>query len=399
MKSAKTLLEENRAWIDETFAKLDSKLRKMAVRSRDKVVDGVDENGRHKEITRLNSWTSGFWGGLNALMYQYTGAEEYLACAKSVEKTLDVALHGLYELLHHDVGFMWHILSGALYRITGDNESKNRALTAASTLVSRINIDGRYITAWNGVDRQNLTIIDTMMNLPILYWASRETQDDRFARVAKMHADMAYEQHLRRDGSVNHMVEHNRETGAPLSYEELPKDRYSAGGLAPEYGGQGIRYGSSWSRGQGWALYGFTLSYIHTKDEKYLDAAKRIANYFISCCCDDWLPRIDFRAPAEPVYYDSTAGMIAANALIELAKLLPEDEGGMYMFGALNLLKNMVEHFGNWDDDVDYVIGKGSIRYPKSQGMMSGVHISIIYADYYFAEAMLKLKGSDFLAW
>ena len=398
MKSAKRIIEENKAWIDGIYEKLDRKLRLMAGRNHF-AIDGVDENGKAKPITRLNGWTSGFWGGLNAMMYQYTGAEEYLSCAKDIELQLDSALHGLYELLHHDVGFMWHILSSTLYRTTGDEGSKNRALTAASTLMSRINIDGRYLTAWNGEDRQNLTIIDTMMNLPLLFWASEETKDDRFARVAKMHADMALSQHLRSDGSVNHMIEHDRETGRALSLEEIPEGRYPEGALAPEYGGQGIRYGSSWTRGQGWAVYGFTLAYIHTGDARYLDAARRIANYIIANLCEDWLPRIDFRAPAEPVLYDSTAGTIFACAFIELAKILPEDEGGMYMNAAINTLKAMEEKFSNWDDETDYVIGYGSIRYPKSEGMRSMCHIPIVYADYYFTEAILKLRGSDFLTW
>jgi unsaturated chondroitin disaccharide hydrolase len=333
------------------------------------------------------------------MMYEHTKCEDYLSAAKDVELQLDEALHGLYELLHHDVGFMWHILSGTLYRVTGDEASKNRALTAAATLVSRLNIDGRYITAWNGVDRQNLTIIDTMMNLPLLYWASRETKDDRFARVAKMHADMAYEQHLRPDGSVNHMVEHNRETGAPLSYEELPVGRYPAGALAPEYGGQGYCYGSSWTRGQGWAVYGFTLAYIHTGDQKYLDAARKVANYIIANLCDDWLPVVDFRAPAEPVYYDSTAGTIFACAFIELAKILPENEGGMYMNAAIKTLQAMEKAFSEWDEEKDFIIGCGSIRYPQSEGMKKLCHIPIIYADYYFTEAILKLRGSEFLTW
>lgn len=398
MKSAKILLEENKSWVEETFAKLDRKLRIMANRNHF-AIDGVHPDGKAKRITRLDGWTAGFYGGLNAMMYEHTKCEDYLSSAKDIELQLDSVLHGPYELHHHDVGFMWHILSGVLYRSTGSEESRNRSLTAAASLVSRLNIDGRYLTAWNGVDRQNLTIIDTMMNLPLLFWASRETKDDRFARVAKMHADMALEQHLRPDGSVNHMVEHNRETGAALSLEEIPQGRYPVGELAPEFGGQGYKYGSSWTRGQGWAVYGFTLAYIHTGEQKYLDAARKVANYIIANLCEDWLPRIDFRAPAEPVYYDSTAGTIFACAFIELSKILPEEEGGMYMNAALKTLQAMEKAFSNWDDDKDYVIGYGSVRYPHTEGIKALCHIPIVYADYYFAEALIKLRGSDFLTW
>ena len=149
-------------------------------------------------------------------------------------------------------------------------------------------------------------------------------------------------------------------------------------------------------------MYGFTLSYIHTGEERYLNAAKQVANYFIANCCDDWLPRIDFRAPAEPVYYDSTAGLIAACGMMELGKRLPENEGGMYMNAAVKLVRAICDAFGNFDENTDYIIGNGSVRYPipgTYTEAQAGVHISIIYADYYFAEALLKLLGSEFLPW
>ena len=387
MKNTAQLLAENKAWIDATYEKMDKKLRAMAVRSRDIVPYGVDENGRHRDFThKISWWTNGFWGGLNAMMYEYTKADEYLACAKSQEKLLDVALYEKWNELHHDVGFQWHILSGALYRITGDLGSKARNFYAASTLAGRFNIDGGFITAWNGQKQKNWTIIDSLMNIPQLYWASREIGDDRFKRIAMAQADMAIMDHLREDGSIAHIVEHDRETGDPVA----------------TYGGQGYAEGTSWSRGQSWAVYGFTLSYIHTGEERYLNAAKQVANYFIANCCDDWLPRIDFRAPAEPVYYDSTAGVITACGLIELGKLLPENVGGMYTHAALKMLHAIEEKFGNFDTDNDCMIGYGSERYPvpgQFDEKKAGVHMSIIYGDYYFAEAILKLRGSEFLPW
>ena len=388
MKSTREILLENKAWIDETFEKMEKKLRLLAVRSRDIIPYGVDENGRHIDVskTKIAQWTNGFFGGLNAMMYEYTGKEEYLECARAQEKMLDRALYENWGALHHDVGFQWHILSGALYRITGDLGSKARNFYAASTLAARFNIDGRFIAAWNGQREQNWTIIDSMMNIPQLYWASRELGDDRYKRIAMAQADMALTDHLREDGSVIHIVEHDRETGD----------------VVETFGGQGCAVGSSWSRGQSWAVYGFTLSYIHTGEERYLNAAKKVANYFIANCCDDWLPRIDFRAPAEPVYYDSTAGVITACGLIELGKLLPEGEGGMYTHAALKMLRAIAENFGNFDPDCDSMIGYGSGRYPVEDvydKKTAGVHTSIIYGDYYFAEAILKLKGSEFLPW
>ena len=302
MKNYKELLNENIEWVRDTFKKVDEKMSKVTLRSRDKLADGVDANGVHKSVG-ARVWTSGFWGGLNIMLYNYTKNEEYLKTAQRSEELLDEALWDFREL-YHDVGFMWHILSGALYRITGDEKSMNRNLHMASNLFSRFvkytDAPGGFIRAWNsawqGHAVENWSIIDCLMNLPILYWASDVIGDERFTLLAKEHADMALRDHLRPDGSIAHIVEHDRATGERVA----------------TYGGQGYCVGSSWSRGQAWGLYGFTLSYIHTGEERYLNAAKQVANYFIANCCDDWLPRVDFRAPSEPVLYDSTAGACAA---------------------------------------------------------------------------------------
>ena len=135
MKNYNQILEENRAWAEGVFAKIDAKMREVTLRSRDKLADGVDANGVHVS-RKPNGWTSGFWGGLNYLLYEYTKNEEYLKTAKRSEELMDEALYN-FERLHHDVGFMWHIMSGAGYRITGDRNSKVRNFFAATTLASR----------------------------------------------------------------------------------------------------------------------------------------------------------------------------------------------------------------------------------------------------------------------
>lgn len=385
MKNYKEILEETRPWAEETFKKLDAKLSKMTLRSGKKVVDGVDENGMHVE-RGITWWTNGFWGGLNWLMYNYTKNEDYRRTAEFSEVRMDEALSN-YTALHHDVGFMWHPLSGASYALTKNEDSKRRSLFAASVLASRYVMDGNngFIRAWNGKSVENYSIIDCLMNLPLLYWASDVIEDDRFKRIAMANADMCLEQHLRPDGSVIHIVDHNRDTG----------------GIVKTLGGQGYCDGSSWSRGQAWALYGFTVSYMHTKEERYLNAAKLVANYYIANVCDDWLPRVDFRSPSTPVYYDAAGGMCAVCGLIELAKLLPEDEGGMYMHGAVNLIKAMTERFVNFNPDTDDLVNFGTGYYPQ-KGMSQEVarlHISLIYSDYYFVEALLKLLEADYFPW
>ena len=384
MKNYNELLAENKAWAEETFAKIDKKMSAVTLRSRNKIPDGVDENGFHVEKD-ICWWTNGFWGGLNWLLYDYTKNEEYMKTAKQSEVLMDKALVQ-YQKLHHDVGFMWHLLSGASYRLTGDEGSKVRNLYAAASLSSRFVLGGDFIRAWNGKNDTNWTIIDCLMNLPVLYWASDVIGDDRFKRIAMAHADMAIVDHLRPDGSVVHIAEHDRETGEVVA----------------THAGQGCAVGSSWSRGQAWAVYGFVISYLHTKEERYLDAAKQVANYFIANCCDDWLPRVDFRAPSTPVYYDSTAGACAACGMIELAKILPENEGGMYMNAALNILKAMEEKFCDFDPANDHMLDYGTVRYPipgTYTEEQAGVHISIIYGDFFYTEAVLKLLGAEFNPW
>ena len=392
MKTYKNILEENSAWAKEVLSRIDEKMSRVTLRSRSKLPDGVDENGVHVEKSR-SWWTNGFWGGLNWLLYNATGREDYLITARESERLLDEALAD-YDELHHDVGFMWHILSGASYRLTGDKASRKRNLYAASILSSRFILGGGFIRAWNGSskfygDTSGATIIDTMMNLPLLYWASEELSDDRFKRVAMAHADTTIKTHIRDDGSVAHIVDHDRGDGSVIT----------------TYGGQGYGVGSSWTRGQGWAIYGFALSYRHTGERRYLDAAVKVADYYIANLGEDYLSPVDFCQPKEQKWYDSTAQAIVATGLLDIAKLLPEQEGGKYAEVAVKMLRAMEENFLSYDPDRDDMVCFGTVRYPTLPGdktpemVKKLVHVSIIYGDFFYTEAILKLLGSEFNIW
>ncbi|MBO5346821.1 MAG: glycoside hydrolase family 88 protein [Lachnospiraceae bacterium] len=378
-----TIITQNKEWIDATWAKVDEKLSRVAVKSREKLPyttkDGVHDDKKGNAVTW---WTNGFWGGMMWLMYEATGNEAYRKTAERSEELLDAALRQVKQL-HHDVGFMWHLTSGANYRLTGNEASLTRNFFAATSLFSRYNISGDYIRAWNG-NMAGYSIIDCLMNLPLLYWASEEIGDDRFKKIAMRHMEMAMRDHIRPDGSVNHIVDH-----------EVDKV-----GVARILGGQGYNETSCWSRGLAWAVYGSVISYIHAGKPEYLEAAKKTADYFIEQVKKtNYLPLVDFCAPAEPVYYDSTAGVCTACGLLEIAKYVSEEESKYYTEAAINILKACDEHFCNYEENEDALVLMGTERYPHNENEMRGLHIPIIYGDFFFVEALCKLKGREFFIW
>jgi len=378
-----SIIEQNQSWINTTWEKVEKKLSKTAIKSRNKL-PYTTENGVHDDMTQKypDFWTNGFWGGMMWLMYEATGNEEYKKTAERSEELLDIALKD-FKKLHHDVGFMWHLTSGANYRLTGNQLSCNRNLYAASSLFSRYNIDGDYIRAWNG-NMPGYSIIDCLMNLSLLYWASEEIGDDRFKKIAMRHMDMAMRDHIRPDGSINHIVDH-----------ELDKI-----GVKQILAGQGYSADSCWSRGLAWAVYGSIISFIHAGKPEYLEVAKKTADYFIEHCQKtDYLPVIDFCAPETPVYYDSTAGVCAACGMLEIAKHVSEEDSQRYTREALNILMACERNFCNYEDNEDALITMGSVRYPKKPSNMKNVHIPLIYGDFFFVEALCKLKGRSFFIW
>lgn len=375
-------MNNEKAWVDEIWKKICVKTEENIPALKDelpymsiggKYLPRINEDKKRN----LSWWTNGFYGGLMWLLYVDTGKSIYRENAENIEKILDEAFKE-YRGLHHDVGFMWHITSGVNYRLNNNESSFVRNIYAANLLAGRYNIKGGYIRAWNG-DMEGYTIIDSMMNIPLLYWASHELKDERFKNIAMCHADMTAKCHIRPDGSVIHIVNHDPATGE----------------IIETLAGQGASVNSSWSRGQAWAIYGFILSYIHTKKKEYLDIAKKVANYFIAAVCDDYLPRCDFRSPDEPLYYDSTAGAIAACGLLEIEKYVSEYEKKMYHNAAIRLLKSMEKEFCNWNNDEQAILTMGT----ESYGAYTKKNIPIIYGDYFFTEAFYKLRMNKMLFW
>ena len=371
-------------WAEETLAKVVAKMEKVTVRSAEKIpyttVDGVHDDW--SDENKIGWWTNGFWGGLMWQMYAYTGNEFYKEIAEKTEKKLDSNLMD-YDKMDHDNGFKWLPTAVANYRVTGNRASRNRGLLAAGNLAGRFNCLGNYIRAWNSgpnddKDKRGWAIVDCMMNLPLLYWASEEINDPRFAQIAVKHANTAMNAFVRGDGSVNHIVEFDLETGE----------------MVRSYGGQGYKVGSSWTRGQSWGLYGFTLSYLHTKDEAYLATAERIANYFIANIPEDGLIPVDFRQPEDVTWQDATAAAIASCGLIELAGLKEGRQSRIYLDAAVKMLKALADNSISWNEDEDHLLTKCSAAYSDKRH-----EFSIIYGDYYYLEALMKLTGKELFIW
>ena len=376
-------------WLDQVYEKIETKMQWVSEKSKDKIpyltINGThDDRGDLSKEWRiddgLNWWTNGFWGGMMWQLYQATKEPIYKEVAENLEKKMDSVLLDS-SVMDHDSGFRWLPTAVANYRLFGSKESRNRGMIAASNLAGRYNAKGEYIVAWNsrpGHQVDGWAIIDCMMNLPLLYWAYEESKNPSFLHIAMKHADTAAKVFIRPDGSSRHIVEFDPVTGD----------------CNGSYGGQGMSYGSSWTRGQGWALYGFTLSYMHTKKERYLETAERVADYFISCIPESGLIPVDFYQDPSCDWRDDTAGAIAACGLIELSKITKNWKKQKYMDAAIRLLKAIDEKGCNYDPNVDELLEKCTAAYNEPDH-----NFPMIYADYYFIEAIWKLTGDELFIW
>lgn len=377
-------------WTDQVLGKISRKMEWVSEKNREKIPYTTGSDGSYddrSETSRewgidngLSWWTNGFWGGMMWLMYQDTKDEKYAEIARISEYRMEQCFADYYGL-HHDVGFMFQSTAVADYRLTGNTRSRKNAMHAANLLAGRFNHAGRFIRAWNDSDSNDTrgwAIIDCLMNLSLLYWASEESGDPRFRQIAMMHADTVMEHFVRPDGSVNHIVEFNPETGE----------------VVRSYGGQGYQEGSSWTRGQGWAVYGFMISYIHTGKQEYLDTAKKVAHYCMANIPESGIIPVDFRQPEEPKWEDSCGACIIAGGLLEIAKHTQELEQDMYRRAALKILKAIDETSADWSQSCDAIVQNCSESYHSTKH-----HITMSYADYYFVEAIYKIKGIGILVW
>ncbi len=383
-------MNSNQEWVGEALEKVREKMQWVSEKNRDKIPyttgadgsydDRSDESRSWGMDNGLNWWTNGFWGGIMWLLYQDTGEERYREIAGISERKLEKCFDQYYGL-HHDVGFMYLPTAVADYRLTGNEEGRRIGMHAANLLAGRFNPVGKFIRAWNqneDNDTRGWAIIDCLLNLSLLYWASEESGDPRFRQIAMMHADTVLANFVRPDGSVCHIVEFDPESGR----------------MVKSYGGQGYGDGSSWTRGQGWAVYGFANSYTHTGKKEYLEAARKVADYCIANLPESGIIPVDFRQPQEPAWEDSCAACVIACGLLEVARHVSDSEKEKYENAAVTILRAIADTRADWTENCDAIVQNCTGAYHSPEH-----HFTMVYADYYFIEGLYKLAGIGRLLW
>ncbi len=373
------LNQQQTAYLSDTYNRMEQKFRAECHRMNGRIpyisIDGAYPTW---DESMINWWTNGFWGGIMWQLYHAENSSDYMSEASCLEEHLEKAFEH-FDLLDHDVGFLWLHTAVAHYRLTGDPTARQRGLRAAAVLASRYCPAGEYIRAWNRPGLSQM-IIDCVMNLPLLFWAASEGAGDHYRQIAIHHLDRVLTHIIREDGSCNHIVEFDEATGEVLN---IP-------------GGQGYGENSSWSRGQSWAIYGLALAYRYTKKTSYLNAAKTVAHYFLAnIALTDYVSLIDFRAPADPVYYDTTASACAACGLLEIAEWVDELERPLYEKSAWKVYEKLTHDFSDWNPDRDGILQYGSAKYHRAEDRQ----VPIIYGDYFLLEASLRLQNKAFLIW
>ena len=327
----------------------------------------ITENGEWV-TTEDGYWTGGFWIGLLLYAYKITGDEKYRNEAYKWTNRLESRKNDRT----FDLGFLFYPAFGLGHRITKDGSLRKTALEAANALSTLFNERTGFIyneISLNG-KMVGRTIIDVMMNLPLLWWAYEETKNHKYRDVAYSHSKRTIEEFIREDYSTVHVIDFDLETGE----------------LQRKITVQGYSDDSCWSRGQAWAIYGFSLAYKHTEDELFLRTAEKLAEYFINNLPEDYVPYYDFN-DSEKLVKDSSAAAIACSGLLELSRLNGKSEFENF---AVKILYSLCEDY-LVDEDMDGILKHGCFHKPENMG----VDESLIWGDYYFVEALIKVKVGE----
>lgn len=330
------------------------------------------EHGKLK-LVASKDWTSGFFPGVLWFLYEYTQQQHW---KKEAEKfSADIEKEKLNGTTH-DMGFKVFCSIGTGFRLTNDAHYKEVILQSAKTLSSRFNPKTGVILSWDHSRDKwvNPVIIDNMMNLELLFEATRLSGDSSFYKIAVSHANTTMKNHFRPDYSSYHVIDYDPATGAVLK-----KNTH-----------QGYSHESAWSRGQAWALYGYTLCYRYTKDPVYLKQAEHIASFILNHpnMPKDLIPYWDFNAPNIPDEpRDVSAGAVIASALYELSDY--SDQKKLYQEKAGIMLQSMANIYTARVGE-----NKGFILTSSTGSKPSGTEVNepLSYADYYYLEALLRAE-------
>ncbi|AOW08579.1 glycoside hydrolase family 88 protein [Flavobacterium gilvum] len=345
--------------------------------------DSMPKTFEHNKNVSSNVWwwCSGFYPGTLLYIYEYTKKPLILDEAKKRLAILDTVK---YYTKNHDLGFMMYCSFGNAYRLTKNEEYKKVILQSSKSLATRYRPDAKVIQSWEvteGALKQKgfagPVIIDNMMNLEMLEWASHNSNDPTFADIAENHANTTIKNHFRPDYSSYHVLDYDLKTGQVLK----------------KVTAQGYADSSAWSRGQGWALYGYTMMYRFTKNPAYLKQAQGIAKFILNNpnLPADKVPYWDFDAPNIPnALRDASAGALYASALLELGQYTSGKEKQNYVDVAKTILKSLStpKYRAKLGSNGGYLLmhSVGSIPHNGE------IDVPLTYADYYFLEALLRYK-------
>jgi unsaturated chondroitin disaccharide hydrolase len=337
----------------------------------------TDRSG-NLQTCKSDWWTSGFFPGELWYLYEYSDNKELKKWACEYTKRVE---DQQYTRNNHDVGFIINCSFGNGFRITGDTSYKNILLTAAHSLLTRFRPSLGVIRSWDRAEWnkqwQYPVIIDNMMNLELLMIAAKEFHEPELAFAAITHGNTTMKNHFRPDYSSFHVVSYDTITGVP----ELKQTS------------QGYADGSAWSRGQAWGLYGFTMMYRLTKDTAYLTQAKHIADFIIHHprLPEDKIPYWDFDAPNIPdCQRDVSAGAIICSALIELSQYVESKASKEYRSVAETQIRTLSskQYRNALGSNGNFILNHSVGHMPNN----NEVDVPLIYADYYFVEALMRYK-------
>jgi len=332
------------------------------------------EKGQFKMVISRD-WTSGFFPAQLWLYYQYTNDKKWLDLAKKYTEDVKVEQ---FNKGTHDLGFMIYCPFGNGYKLTKDESYKEVIIQAAKSLSTRFNAKAGVIKSWDhNTDKWKFpVIIDNMMNLELLFEATKFTGDSSFYKIAVSHADQTMANHYRPDFSSYHVIDYDTVSGNV-------RNKLTAQGYANE---------SSWARGQAWGLYGYTLCYRYTKNAAYLAQADAIANYILSSKITpaDGIPYWDYNDPQIPnVSRDASAAAITASALYELAKF-SKTNAKKYKAAADKIVVSLsTKYTSAKGENYGFLLEHSTGHRPAK----SEIDVPINYADYYYIESLIRSKG------